>query len=667
MIPDLGVLLLYLALIASLAPITLYVVQRLFCYFSAKRAKQTSLIEVRAKLKSINISVEKYLRILSIGQFLLISASFLCLLFSYVNSDFSVLNVLYHSNKIQPFLYKIAASWSNHEGSMLLWTLVFSFFSCAFGVIHRGKLVISFHIINGIFSAAFLSFVILFSNPFERIFAPITSVFGLNPLLQDVGVVMHPPALYLGYIGFSVAYSATLGALLTNNIGRSWAVMIRPWVVISWSILTIGIALGSWWAYRELGWGGFWFWDPVENASIIPWILGTALLHSLLLYIKTENGRSACVILSILTFTFSMFGTFLVRSGLITSVHSFASDPYRGIIILTFVALSTIASFTIYVLKSQEENKLKSQPELLSLSATFAVQTILLSVAAFTVILGTLYPPILEAIIGRKISVGAPYFNIIFNPLIIALIYLCCFSVYVGWQNNSIRLLMQKHWPCASIAIVLCAVMMLAFKISSPLVIAAILGGLWLILTMLKLVLSSILYNTRDSKRYSSPAMILAHLGAGIVVLSIALNSWLQEEKQVMLKMYEHIEVKGFKVVLNELSYKEHKNYISKAASFNVYDKWDHFIGQANPEVRIFPIEKQQTTEASIIHGIFADIYVTIGDFIELKQALIVQVYYRPMMGWIWFGSFLMFLGGIYSVISQIGKHRVRRQNTAGK
>lgn len=631
MIPDVGNLFLYLALICSFCIALLPVLQAIY--------------------KDIGL---RPLKILWCTTFIFIVSALLCLIYSYVVSDFTVLNVVYNSHSSKPLLYKIVGSWGNHEGSMLLWISSVTFFSAAFALfVTPNKTTFLTLSLQAILNCFFISFTIFSCNPFNRVFPPPLDGLGLNPILQDIGLALHPPLLYLGYVGFSLAYSSAIAGLINNDINSNWARLIRPWVMLSWSFLTVGIGLGSWWAYRELGWGGFWFWDPVENASIIPWLTATALLHSLLVYQKTGHLRNWSVLLAIITFALSITGTFLVRSGVVTSVHAFAHDPQRGIFILIFLAVFTGASLILYALR--ETNNQTNNTTFFSKITLITFNNLFLVAAAFTVILGTLYPMFLELFIGQKISVGAPYFNKIFTPFMVALCFLCLVGSQLSWQNNSMMNFVRKNYVTLLITFILTIFIIQYYHLDHPLICISIFASLWLLIVMFRLYfLSRYYYRIRLTDRFYS--MFFAHVGFGIIVLAISLNSALKNDLQVTMRIGESVDFNDLQIKLQNVVYDKKQNYLSQIGYFTV-QKDDRIIAKMFPETRFFRVEKQQTAESAILHNLFYDVYITINE-VYTNNSINVNLYYRPMMGWIWFGCILIFFSGIYSIAIQILQRR---------
>jgi cytochrome c-type biogenesis protein CcmF len=630
MAADLGNLLLYIATVLS----AIIIVYPLSAVVSGK---------------SLNSQVVQTVKILWIALFACAVGSFFCLIWCYIISDFSVLNVANNSHTDKPLLYKISAAWGNHEGSMLLWLSAISFFSVLFGSFGRVEnkaFLVGTLCTQGVLAFFFLCYVVFTSSPFIRIFPPVLNGLGLNPLLQDIGLAFHPPMLYLGYVGLSIAYSGAVGLLLAGSQGpetKIWARSLQPWVLLSWSFLTLGIGLGSWWAYRELGWGGFWFWDPVENASLMPWLSATALIHCLSVGARSGQLKHWSLFLAILTFSFSMVGTFLVRSGVITSVHSFAHDPERGVVILFFIGFSSLLLLGLYLL--QLPKLTQEQPQNISLNSKtglILLNNLLLIAAAAVVVLGTLYPLLLEMLTEEKISVGAPYFNLTFSPFGVATAILGSLLILLPFKK--VRLL-----QVVSLLVTLTAA--LTYLITVQLFHAAgIIAGIFLIASSLFIGIRL----SNQGKVITSGGMLLAHIGIGIAVLAVSANAAFKEEVEQQLKYGESLNLAGYQLTLKEVKYFRHENYVSRTAIVKLISPHGQ-VSELGPEIRIYPIEEQQTPEAAIHHTIMHDLYLAIGHS-QTKEAVIVKAYYQPLISWLWLSCFLMFCGGMWSFIRMLKK-----------
>ncbi|MDF3047480.1 MAG: cytochrome c-type biosis protein CcmF [Candidatus Midichloriaceae bacterium] len=560
----------------------------------------------------------------------LISFSLLIICFAF--SDFSVALVANHSHMSKPLIYKISATWANHEGSMLMWVLVLASFNMFFAWIPSTNNHKRFTLnVQGFIIAMFGIYTLALSNPFLRMYpVPITGL-GLNPLLQDIGLALHPPMLYFGYVGFSIAYASAVATLFSAINLRDWARETLPFIMLSWCFLSLGITLGSWWAYRELGWGGYWFWDPVENASLIPWLSATALLHTLRIIAKTGQLKSWGIILAILTFSLSGVGTFLVRSGSVTSVHSFATDPTRGVAILCIV----IALLTLGLIAFLIKNKIyREQTQFTRSSVFIALNNIFIIFFTIVVITGTIYPIILELVFAQKISVGAPYYNSLLAPTVAALLVLCIFAP----QIDGIPL--YKFLISALISFCITYVLP-EFQILAALII-------WLAVHLI-LDSFSLLYEFYKKKFTGSLTMILAHLSFAILALAITINSLSQLETEKIIKLNERITFGSYAVKLLSIDYHKGPNYLSRVAKFEAWHN-NKYLGEIKPEARLYPIENQQTTESGILHTLLYDFYITTGETNQ-NQDIVARIYIRPMVSFIWLGGALLFVTGIISII----------------
>jgi len=592
-------------------------------------------------------------------QFLLIAVSFAALTHAYVVSDFTVLNVWQNSHTDKPMLYKISGVWGNHEGSLLLWVLILALFGLAVALF-GGNLPAAFRArvlaVQALIGVGFLAFTLFTSNPFERLLPAHPQGEGLNPLLQDPGLAFHPPFLYLGYVGFSMAFSFAVAALLEGRIEPAWARWVRPWTLAAWSFLTIGIALGSWWAYYELGWGGWWFWDPVENASFMPWLAGTALLHSAIVVEKRDALKSWTVLLAILTFSLSLLGTFLVRSGVLTSVHAFATDPERGVFILAFLGLVMAASLGLYALRA---------PQLrggglfapVSREGALVLNNLLLSTACATVLLGTLYPLFLDAVSGQKISVGPPYFNATFGPLMVPLLLAMAVGPLLPWKRGDLLGALQ-HLKFAAAASALVALLTLVLAYDGPwLAIPGMALGTWLVFgALVELAERSGLGRRRPAESLrrliglprSAWGMTLAHGGMGVLVLGIVGSmSWETESLQVM-RPGEQATLAGYNITFTGTRTLRGPNYSAVEGRF-VVRRGDRQVAVLTPGSRSFSDPPMQTTEAAIRPRAAGDLYAVIGDP-SGDGGWATRFYYKPLIHWIWLGTVLMVVGGLVSL-----------------
>lgn len=590
-------------------------------------------------------------------QAALLSLAFAVLMASFAAADFSVALVANHSALDQPLAYRLAATWGNHEGSMLLWVLVLALFGAgiaAFGDNLRPSLQARVLSIQAMITAAFLAFSLFTSNPFARLNpAPIDGA-ELNPLLQDPGLVFHPPLLYLGYVGFSVTFSFAVAALLEGRADAAWARWIRPWVLAAWVPLTCGITLGSFWAYYELGWGGWWFWDPVENASLMPWLLGTALLHSAIVTEKRQALAGWTILLAILAFSLSLIGTFLVRSGILTSVHAFAVDPERGVFILGMIGLSTGGALGLFALRAPT---LRSGALFSGVSreAGLTLNNLFLMAVTSVVFFGTFYPVVMEAL-DQKVSVGPPYYNMVFSPLSVPLLLLVTVGPMLAWKRDSISTLAPKlKWVgLATLIVFVVAGFLLGWS-----EVAAAFGfalGFWLIaggtMALVKRWKGAAGFSTR-LVRTTPPAVIgmaLAHAGLGVMVAGISAMSALSAEKILVMRPGESVDVGIISVKFVSLADVQGANYRAMQGRFEVTRGGR--VKTLYSERRIYPNSRNQTTEAGIDAGILGNSYIAIGDPQQgpAGDGLVVRSYWHPLVGWIWFGGLMMAMGGAASL-----------------
>jgi cytochrome c-type biogenesis protein CcmF len=576
---------------------------------------------------------------------------------AYVTMDFSVELVAKHSHSTQPLPYRFAASWGSHEGSMLLWVLILALHGGAiafFGRSLRETLQARVLAVQGLLSAAFIGFSLFTSNPFLRLSPIPLDGTELNPLLQDPGLVMHPPLLYLGYVGFSVAFSFAVAALIEGRVDAAWARWVRPWVLSAWVSLTIGIALGSWWAYYELGWGGWWFWDPVENASLMPWLMGTALLHSAMVLEKRGALISWTILLSVLTFSLSMIGTFLVRSGVLTSVHAFAVDPERGAYILVFILIATGAALALYAWRApaMRTGALFSP---LSREAGVTLNNLFLLAATATVFLGTFYPVFIDVLNGDKISVGPPYYNMTFVPLFIPLLVLVAFGPVLNWKRDTARAaLMRLRWPVLITIVVagLGAVVFGLAKLGAALGIAL---GVWLVAASLMLLIRrwGIGRKGAETARLirTTPLAVwgvaIAHAGLGVSTIGItAITAWTASEVVTMVPG-QTIEFAGRRITLDALGPATGPNYQAEQGRFRIEGQGRPFLMVS--EKRFYPSSQSQTTEAGIHGEAMGNLYISVGES-ATPGAATVRLWWHPLVGWIWGGAMIMALGGALSL-----------------
>ncbi len=579
------------------------------------------------------------------GQFVFVAIAFGCLAWSFYANDFTVLNVATNSNSKLPTAYRIAATWGSHEGSLLLWLLMLSIWMLAVSVFSRSlpeDLAARILGVMGLISIGFLCFLLFTSNPFERLLPGALDGRDLNPLLQDPGMVFHPPMLYMGYVGFSVAFSFAIAALLDGKLDASWARWSRPWTTAAWIFLTLGIALGSFWAYYELGWGGWWFWDPVENASFMPWLVGTALIHSLAVTEKRGAFKSWTVLLAILAFSLSLLGTFLVRSGVLTSVHAFATDPKRGIFILGFLALAIGGSLALYAWRANKVSP-GARFDLLSRESMLLANSVLLLVACGAVLLGTLYPLFLDALGLGKISVGPPYFESVFAPLMAPAILLAGIGPLLAWRKgDGAQLARRLRW--AAIAALLGALFLpLAFGRWAPLTSLGLLLGFWILGGAFTALILRIRLKTGITGAFVG--MLLAHAGVGVFVLAVTLVKSYESERDLRIAPGETASLGGYAFRFEGVKDVEGPNYSAVRAAVAV-TKDGAPVAQLAPEKRVYHVQRNPMTEAAIDYGMTRHLYVSLGDSVG-DGAWTLRIHIKPFIGWIWGGCLLMALGGL--------------------
>jgi len=583
---------------------------------------------------------------------LLISSliSFFLLMYSHVISDFSVLNVFQNSHTTKPLLYKVSGTWGNHEGSMLLWILVLTIFNYFIFKLYNEKnsVFISKTLETQAFiTTGFILFTVLTSSPFEIISPTQADGLGFNPILQDPALAIHPPLLYIGYVGFSAAFSISIATLtLENNEKISWHSYMKPFVVAAWAFLTIGIAFGAVWAYYELGWGGWWFWDPVENASFMPWLLGTALLHSLITVEKKKSLQSWVLLLSILSLLLSVVGTFLVRSGILTSVHTFALDPSRGIYILAFTAILGGYSLILFGLKSKKYLN-NSYFSFFSKEGSILINNILMVVVCSSVFLGTIYPLLVEAFTNNKISVGEPYYNSTVVPIMIPAILIMGIGPILSWGKGDKSKTFKKIFPSVLLTAIITLFIFLFYQSYSLIGIVGIVLAFWIISNNV-----IILFQKRENL---SNGMIVAHLGIGLLILGITGSSVWQEEKIIQMKVNNETNIKEYNIIFKEINEIKGPNYFALQGNFFVYDKHKNIITKLQPENRFYPVTNNFTSEVSIHTNLLRDLYMVLGEG-NLNDGWIVRIYYNPLVIWIWIGALTIFLGGLISMNSNLKK-----------
>ncbi len=650
MIPELG----HFALVVAFA---LAVAQAAFSFVGAATGRRALLATSRP---------------IATGQFLFVAAAFAALVYSFVTSDFSVLNVAQHSNSKLPWYYRFAATWGSHEGSMVLWTLMLGIWTFAVSIFSRHlpeRLVARVIGVMGLVSAGFLLFILLTSDPFQRLIPAAAEGQDLNPLLQDPGMVAHPPMLYTGYVGFSVAFAFAIAALLEGRLDAAWARWSRPWTTAAWCFLTVGIMMGSIWAYYELGWGGWWFWDPVENASFMPWLAGTALIHSLAVTEKRGTFRAWTVLLAIIAFSLSLVGTFLVRSGVLTSVHAFATDPRRGIFILMFLVVVIGGSLAVFAWRAPKVG-LGAGFAPVSRESMLLANNVLLAVALAAVMLGTLYPLFIDALKVGKISVGPPYFDAVFYPLMAPAIFLMAVGPFASWKRASVPDLWTRlRW---ALGVTVVAALLLPFVLGrwSPLIAFSLWLGLWVLAAGVVQVyqrLHTAPQHTWLAKvRAQSPSwwgMTVAHLGVAVFIFGVTIVKGYETERDLRMAPGEHTQIGGYDFEFMGTREVPGPNYTAIQGTFDVrrVGSPEVFL-RLHPQKRTYVASGQTQTEASIEPGLTRDLYVSLGEPVQ-GNAWGVRVYYKPFVDWIWGGGALMAFGGFLALTDR--RYRLKRTATA--
>jgi cytochrome c-type biogenesis protein CcmF len=604
------------------------------------------------------------------AQGLFVAIAFGCLAYAFLNNDFSVTYVAEHSNTKLPAAYRFAGVWGGHEGSMLLWALMLCGWSAcvaAFSNHLPDKMVARVLSVMGLVSVGFLVFMLFASNPFERLLPAAADGRDLNPLLQDPGMVIHPPMLYMGYVGFSVAFAFAIAALLQGRLDATWARWSRPWTIAAWSFLTLGIALGSGWAYYELGWGGWWFWDPVENASFMPWLVGTALLHSLPIAEKRGGFKAWAALLAIAAFSLSLLGTFLVRSGVLTSVHAFATDPTRGIFILVLLSIVVGGSLLLFALRAHKIG-IGEGFELVSRESMLLTNNVLLAVATTAVMLGTLYPLALDALNAGKISVGAPYFEAVFVPLMAPAIFLMGIGPMAKWKRDAMgEIAFRLRWAALG-ALTLALVVPFLMGHWSALICLGLFLAFWVIITTLSGLRVRLAGAGGGSLRKGLRAvpssyygMVLAHLGIAVFILGVTISRGYETETDVKMNIGDTTQLGGFTFKLNAINGVTGPNYQAARASVEVM-KNDARVADLYPEKRVYTVQNMPMTEAAIDAGVWRHLYVSLGEEVEAR-AWTLRIYHKPLIGWIWAGCLIMAIGGAFAALDR--RYRVKSHSTA--
>lgn len=600
------------------------------------------------------------------GQFVFVALAFACLVNAFLNNDFSVQYVAQHSNSQLPAHYRFAAVWGGHSGSILLWAFILSVWTVAVTQFSKhlpDEMVARVIGVMGLVSAGFLLFILFTSNPFDRLLPAAADGQDLNPLLQDPGLVIHPPMLYMGYVGTSVAFAFAIAALMGGRLDASWARWSRPWTMVAWVFLTLGIALGSWWAYYELGWGGWWFWDPVENASFMPWLVTTALIHSLSVTEKRGAFKSWTVLLAIAAFSLSLLGTFLVRSGVLTSVHAFATDPRRGVFILTFLVLVIGASLLLFAWRAPKVG-LGGQFNVISRESMLLSNNLLLAVAAASVFIGTLYPLFMDALGFGKLSVGMPYFQAVFVPLMVPLVLMMGLGPAARWKQASVPdIWMRVRWAFAA-SVVIALLLPLVLGKWTPLIALGLMLAFWVFTTTL-LNLRQRLQGRKGSlgvriksQSRSYYGMLLAHLGVGVFIIGVTMVKGYETERDVRMNVDDTVQAGGYEFRFDGVRDQDGPNYRASQGRVTV-SKNGTMVTQLFPEKRIYNASGMPLTEAAISTGVLRDLYVSLGEPIpDSNGAWAVRIYIKPFVDWIWAGCLFMALGGMLAISDR--RYRIR-------
>jgi cytochrome c-type biogenesis protein CcmF len=585
--------------------------------------------------------------------------SFVALTAAYLVSDFSVVNVWENSHSAKPLLYKFTGVWGNHEGSMLLWVLILVFFGALVGVFGANlpkDLKATALAVQGWISAGFLLFLLATSNPFARIPNPPIEGNDLNPILQDIGLAIHPPLLYVGYVGFSITFSFAVAALILGRTDAAWARWVRPWTLLAWCFLTLGIAMGSYWAYYELGWGGWWFWDPVENASFMPWLAGTALLHSAIVMEKREALKVWTVLLAIFTFSLSLLGTFLVRSGVLTSVHAFATDPARGVFILALLMLFIGGSLTLFAWRAPmlKQGGLFAP---ISREGGLVLNNLFLTAATAAVLVGTLYPLVLDAVTGEMISVGAPFFNLTFGPLMIPLLIAVPFGPVLSWKRGDLLAASQRLYAAMGLALVMTLFTFWLWGMEKVLAPLGVGLAVWVMTGAVAEILTRVKFFEIGPKRGFSRLIglpgsawgtAIAHFGIGVTVLGIVTASAFQEERIETMRPGDKVDLAGYEVTFDGAAPRQGPNYTEEVGHFTIR-QGGSLVTELDPSKRVYTARQMPTTEAAIHTVGFSQLYLSLGES-RGDGAVDVRVYFKPLITLIWIGSLIMAVGAVFSV-----------------
>jgi cytochrome c-type biogenesis protein CcmF len=599
------------------------------------------------------------------GQFLFVGLAFIILTFAFISDDFSVRYVAQHGNTQMPLVYKVSAVWGAHEGSLLLWVMLLASWGAALTLFTKSipvEVMSRVIAVMGMISIGFLAFMLFTSNPFDRLYPLVMEGRGLNALLQDPGLALHPPMLYMGYVGFSVAFSFAIAALIGGNLDSAWARVSRPWTVAAWVFLTAGITLGSWWAYNELGWGGWWFWDPVENASLMPWLLGTALIHSLAVTDKRAALKRWTALLAILAFSASLLGTFLVRSGVLTSVHAFATDPARGVFILAFLFIVIGGSLLLYAWRAPSI-ALGGQFNFVSRESFLLANNVLIFVITAFVLLGTLYPLFYDAMGWGKISVGFPWFNqmlLWFSPLLLILMGI---GPVLHWRQANLNYVWQQTRIPLLITILLSSSLAVIFSLGFSVALLGLFLALWVLISNFSIWLKPFFkgkaLGSLVSRSASYYGMLVAHFGIGILVIGITFVSSHEIEKDLRMAPGDSYQMAGYRFTFEGVTDIVGKNYVAQQGVVKVFNDSNDLIAELRPEKREYSTQTMPMTEAAIDVGFWRDLYASLGDEIA-DGAWSLRLYYKPFVRWIWVGGLLIALGGILATIDR--RYRFARQ-----
>lgn len=595
----------------------------------------------------------------SVAVFVLVLLSFIVLTIAYLSSDFSVLNVWQNSHSAKPLLFKFAGVWGNHEGSMLLWILILVFFAALVGVFGSNlpkDLKATTLAVQGWISAGFMLFLLATSNPFARIANPPLEGNDLNPILQDIGLAIHPPLLYVGYVGFSITFSFAVAALILGRTDAAWARWVRPWTLLAWSFLTLGIAMGSYWAYYELGWGGWWFWDPVENASFMPWLAGTALLHSAIVMEKREALKVWTVLLAIFTFSLSLLGTFLVRSGVLTSVHAFATDPARGVFILGLLCFFIGGSLALFAWRASmlKQGGLFAP---ISREGGLVLNNLFLTAATTAVLVGTLYPLVLDAITGEMISVGAPFFNLTFGPLMVPLLLAVPFGPILSWKRGDLLAAAQRLYAAMGLAIVLTLFTFWLWGMEKVLAPLGVGLAVWVMAGAVSEIVTRVkLFEIGPKRGFqrmiglpgSAWGTTVAHFGIGVTVLGIVTATAFQDEQIATMRPGDTVTASGYEMTFNGVVPRQGPNFVEDVGHFTVR-RDGRVVTEMAPSKRFYPARQMPTTEAGIFTVGLSQLYLSMGES-RGDGAIDVRAYYKPLVTLIWIGCVIMAIGAVFSM-----------------